>query len=261
MEVIKDISVLFFLVVALGTGLFSFLVDSKMTGAGFVRLITGVCAGSAALALIVILTKPFDKDLLIYSLLSLTCMGLIYKFHKDDKNLVMLGLWILQNIFLAKLIYEYILVNPASEARLEWSLIFLATSVIYFGIVNYAMILGHYYLVVPKLSEKPLVISMKITWVILLIKLAFSLYVTYQASDFFEENTNLGSGYMFNWIMLSMRYLWGYVAVGILSYFAWRLSKIRSTQSATGVMYVMVFFMIVGEIISLYLYQQFGLYI
>ena len=76
--------------------------------------------------------------------------------------------------------------------------------------------------------------------------------------DFFKEYSELGAGYMFNWIALSMRFLWGYAILFIMSYFTWKLVKIRSIQSATGVLYVMVFFIWIGELISHYMFFNYG---
>lgn len=254
MELIKNISEFFLLVVALGTGIYSFMVNSKMTGAGFVRLVTGVCLGSMVLAYIVLLSRlPFNQLHVCY-LLSIAVMVVTYLYHRDEKSPLMWGLFVVQNILL--ILSGYLLVEKNFS-----HFIFFLSSALYFGIINYAMILGHYYLVVPRLSEKPLVRSMEMTWGLSLIKIVASVYFTMKASDFFSENTELGAGYMFNWIMLTMRYLWGYVAIIILSIFGWKLSKIRSTQSATGIMYVMVFFAIVGEIISIYLFYNYGLFV
>lgn len=254
MELIKNISEFFLLVVALGTGIYSFMVDSKMTGAGFIRLVTGLCLGSMVIAIIILFSRlPFGSLHILYSL-SILCMILVYKFHKDIKSPAMWGLFFIQNLLLIG--SGYLLV----EKNLSHFIFFLS-SAFYFGIINYAMILGHYYLVVPKLSEKPLVRSMEMTWILSFLKIVASVYFTYKASAFFSENTELGAGYMFNWLMLTMRYLWGYVAIVILSIFGWKLSKIRSTQSATGIMYVMVFFAIVGEIISIYLFYNYGLFV
>lgn len=254
MELIKNISEFFLLVVALGTGIYSFMVDSKATGAGFIRLVTGLCLGSMILALIVLFTRmPFNQLHLLY-ISSIVTMILIYVYHRDEKSPLMWGLFIVQNLLL--ILGGYILVE-----KNIFHFIFFLSSAFYFGIINYAMILGHYYLVVPRLSEKPLVRSMEMTWGISLVKIIASVYFTIKASAFFSENTELGAGYMFNWLMLTMRYLWGYVAIVILSIFGWKLSKIRSTQSATGIMYVMVFFAIVGEIISIYLFYNYGLFV
>jgi hypothetical protein len=74
-----------------------------------------------------------------------------------------------------------------------------------------------------------------------------------------QEGTNLGDGYTFNWLFISMRYLWGYAAPLILSFFTFKLCKLRSLQSATGVLYIVEFFVIVGELISVYLMAKHGL--
>lgn len=79
------------------------------------------------------------------------------------------------------------------------------------------------------------------------------------ASPYLEEGTQLGDGYMFNWLFISMRYLWGYGAPFVLSLFTYRLCKLRSIQSATGVLYIVEFFVIVGELISVYLMSKHGL--
>jgi hypothetical protein len=76
---------------------------------------------------------------------------------------------------------------------------------------------------------------------------------------YLEENTLLGDGYMYNWLFISMRWLWGYVAPLILSFFTFKLCKLRSIQSATGVLYIVEFFVIVGELISVYLMTKHGL--
>lgn len=64
---------------------------------------------------------------------------------------------------------------------------------------------------------------------------------------------------MYNWVFISMRYLWGYVAPLILSFFTYKLCRLRSLQSATGVLYIVEFFVIVGELISVYLMAKHGL--
>lgn len=254
MELIKNISEFFLLVIALGTGLYSFMVNPKMTGVGLIRLITGLCLGAMVLAYFILLTRQSFNQLHLFYISSIVTMIAIYLFHRDIKTIAMWILFLLQNILL--MICGYLLV----EKNLS-HLVFFLSSAFYFGIINYAMILGHYYLVVPKLSERPLVRLMEMTWAITLVKVVASVYFTMKASAFFREDTELGAGYMFNWLILTMRYLWGYLAIIVLSIFGWKLSKIRSTQSATGIMYVMVFFAIVGEIISIYLFYNYGLYV
>ena len=121
------------------------------------------------------------------------------------------------------------------------------------------MILGHWYLVVPKLSEKPLKVAAILTWVVLAIKIISSSMTISKHFDFFEEQTSLGSGYAFNWLLLTMRVSFGYVVITGMSLFNWKLVKMRSIQSSTGILYAMTFFIFIGELISTYIFFNFGL--
>jgi hypothetical protein len=107
--------------------------------------------------------------------------------------------------------------------------------------------------VVPKLSERPLKICIYVLWAILVFKVCLSFW------GFFHSPVSMQDS--FNLILFSMRMVWGYVIIGILSVFAYKLIKIRSIQSATGVLYVMTFFVLVGELISNYLFFRFGVYL
>jgi hypothetical protein len=128
------------------------------------------------------------------------------------------------------------------------------------GISHFAMLLGHYYLVVPKLTEEPLLYCLYIFWILIFLRIISSLAVILTVGlPYLEEGTPLGDGYIYNWLFISMRYLWGYIAPLILSFFTFRLCKLRSIQSATGVLYIVEFFVIVGELISIYLMAKHGL--
>jgi hypothetical protein len=123
------------------------------------------------------------------------------------------------------------------------------------------MILGHWYLVVPKLSAEPLKIAAIVTWIILVIKVVWSAYSLKAHYDFFEVDTQLGSGYAFNWMLLTMRVSFGYLVILGMSLFNWKLLKLRSIQSSTGILYAMTFFVFVGELVSMYMFLNHGLYI
>lgn len=133
------------------------------------------------------------------------------------------------------------------------------SSALYLGIITYAMILGHYYLVVPKLTVRPLIKSVVILWALMFLKVASSCFELYEKWAFFTEGTRLGAGFSFNWLLLSMRWLWGYVVIAIMSYFVWKLVRMRSTQSATGIFYAMTFFVLVGELTAAYMFLSYGL--
>jgi len=50
-----------------------------------------------------------------------------------------------------------------------------------------------------------------------------------------------------------MRFAWGLVLPAVLGWMVWQTVKIRSTQSATGILYVCTLAVFTGEILGLYL--------
>jgi hypothetical protein len=245
----------FLLSLAFGTQLFSPVVSTKLTGVGFYKLGTSIVLASLILGL--------GVDYFMFPALTAVewgCYGIIivsniltYFLHKDHKSWFMWILYGLQVLTFSTLAFHIFNFNPL------WIMFFMMSMCI-LGISNFAMILGHYYLVVPKLSEEPLIYCLYIMWTCFFLKIISSLAIVFSmGSPYLVEGTTLGDGYMFNWLFISMRYLWGFVAPVILSFFTFRLCKIRSIQSATGVLYIVEFFVIVGELVSIYLMAKHGL--
>jgi hypothetical protein len=252
---IKEIAEFFLISVAWTLTLFSPIASSKLTGNGFIKLLTNVSIGSMVIALIISFITQ-DK-LLSYGLglkfITLVALVATTLFHRDEKSLFM---WILYAVIVVALGFHIILFSPVILNSL-----FLFSSALLLGIILYSMVLGHWYLVVPKLSEKPLKIAAIVLWVILGIKIILSLMTTYNHFDFFEQQTNLGAGYAFNWLLLTMRLSFGYLVILGMSLFNWKLVKMRSIQSSTGILYAMTFFIFIGELVSNYIFFNFGLYI
>ena len=96
-------------------------------------------------------------------------------------------------------------------------------------------------------------------WAVLPLKLCLLGYAYYSNESLFVSGSNGAMGYMFNWIMLLMRLGWGYLVIAIMGYYTWRLTKMRSIQSATGVLYVMTFFVFIGELIAGYYHFKYGI--
>jgi hypothetical protein len=245
----------FMLALAFGTQLFSPVVNTRLTGVGFFKLGTSIVLASLVLAFGVGFFMVPAMDLwALAGFGSLVLSNILtYIFHRDQKHWSMWGLYILQIVVFCALVFHLYLPNA------PWINFFFFTSLL-LGISNFAMILGHYYLVVPKLTEEPLIYCLYIFWAVLFLRMIWSLSLLFTAAaPYLTEGTQLGDGYMFNWLFISMRYLWGYLAPLILSFFTFRLCKLRSIQSATGVLYIIEFFVIVGELIAIYLMAKHGL--
>jgi hypothetical protein len=256
MSNIQSLTQYFLLAIGLGTYAFSPLVSSRLTGAGFQRLGVSVSLGAVVLAGVVGFFET-DNVSLIYTglyLISSLLFILTSAFLRDEPRFLSRMLYFMQIFVLGTLALELYLFQ-------EYLFYYFLLTAAFTGIINYTMILGHYYLVVPKLTERPLVIGTYLIWLFLLVKLGISLMSLYHHWDYLQEGSLKGEGYLFNWIIFSMRFLWGYVAIGVLNIFAYKLCKIRSIQSATGVFYIMVFFMLVGELMSSYIYFNLRLFI
>lgn len=245
----------FLLGLAFGTQLLTPVVNTRLTGVGFYKLATSIVLASLVLFSGVAYFMQPGLDQMSLTLLGFLLVSNVVTlgYHQDQKSLVMWSLYVMQVVSFIIFIFHTYQMTPG------WIMFFFFSSLL-LGISNFAMILGHYYLVVPKLTEEPLIYCLYIFWVVMFLKLMSSLSVLFTtAMPYLEEGNQLGDGYSFNWLFISMRYLWGYVAPLVLSFFTFRLCKIRSIQSATGVLYIVEFFVIVGELISIYLMGKHGL--
>ena len=61
-----------------------------------------------------------------------------------------------------------------------------------------------------------------------------------------------------DWIPLSMRIGMGLVLPTVFAIMAWQCVKLRSTQSATGILFFMSVFVLIGELTSRYLAGRSG---
>jgi protein NrfD len=119
-----------------------------------------------------------------------------------------------------------------------------------------AMILGHWYLVLPSLQVTHLQSVVKLHIVSMVVRIA-----VVGAAVFFAIATwQPGLGPSFRHYILSVsgvffwqRVLFGLAAPALLAYLTWETAKIRSTQSATGILYVDFFTVVVGELLAKYL--------
>jgi protein NrfD len=119
-----------------------------------------------------------------------------------------------------------------------------------------AMILGHWYLVIPSLQVTHLQSIVKVhiastlVRVVVVAAAVFLAIATWQPGlgpSFWYYMTSVGG--VFFW----QRVLFGLCGPALLSYLTWETAKIRSTQSATGILYVDFFTVVVGEVLAKYL--------
>lgn len=243
MEVIKIIAEFFLVSMAFSYTLFSPIASSHLTGNGFIKLISNLSIGILVLAFIIM---PHSG--MIVKIISAMAIILISVFHRDEKSWFMWGLYALIVLLLGTYLMSFSKNNLING-------LFLFSSATFLGIITYSMTLGHWYLVVPKLSEKPLKIAAIITWIIFGVKMLIMSVSIYSHQEFFAEAD------AFNSVVVIMRVTFGYLVILAMSIFNWKLVCLRSIQSSTGVLYAMTFFVFIGELISTYLYFNYGLLI
>ena len=125
-----------------------------------------------------------------------------------------------------------------------------------------AMILGHWYLVIPSLEGTHLQSIVKLHIASLVFRIVVVGAAVFAGIALWESGPapsgiNVGSfrGYIMSvdGIFFWQRVLFGLAGPAVLSYLTWETAKIRSTQSATGILYVDFFTVVVGEVLAKYL--------
>ena len=114
------------------------------------------------------------------------------------------------------------------------------------GTTTTAMFLGHWYLNTPTMQLSPLKrLLIWMAWATLLrgSLAAVGLGLEVATTDFFT-----GAGAGTNILLVALRWLWGILGVGALTWMAWQTLKIPNTQSATGILYVAVIGVFLGEL-------------
>lgn len=118
----------------------------------------------------------------------------------------------------------------------------LLTSGLVLGVTSAAMLLGHWYLNSPGMELAPLRRLLRVA----------ALAVVFQAvlsgiglAEFLQANPSPAFAW---WLFLTLRWSFGLIGVLVLLWMAWQTLKIPNTQSATGILYVAVLGVFVGEL-------------
>lgn len=150
----------------------------------------------------------------------------------------------------ACLLYAGYLHHPDAPVRLTDD----AAGALVLGSATTAMLMGHSYLIAPSMTIAPLMrlLAAGALSVVLRIGLAsFGLWgwtSTASASTLDMEDI----------FLLSVRWTLGLIAPLVLGWMAWETARIRSTQSATGILYVVVIVCFLGELMSMLLVEKTG---
>ena len=122
-----------------------------------------------------------------------------------------------------------------------------------------AMILGHWYLVIPSLEARHLQSIVKLHIASMVVRIAVVGAAVFAGLALWPAGAAAGVGSFRRYvtsldgIFFWQRVLFGLAGPAVLSWLTWETAKIRSTQSATGILYVDFFTVVVGEVLAKYL--------
>ncbi len=231
---------LFLIDLAGGLYLFLPLVGRRNAGVKFYRLILivtgalGACAAAAHALAHATHAAIADGAIVVLT-------ALVYVLLRYPKRLqfripaTFLGL-----AYVGLAIWEW---RMATGAPLAWSVAGALSSIALLGSVNLAMLLGHWYLVVRGMSIDPLKRLALATLVSTLVR-AIVVAAALAVPGVWQEIA-LRQGIFF-W----MRAGWGLLGPLALYPMVWGTVKIRSTMAATGILYVDVVAVVIGEVLA-----------
>jgi hypothetical protein len=225
---------LFLIDLAAGLYLFLPLVGRRSAGVKFYRLvliISGALAGGAALA------PPLRIDAAV--LVALTVF--VYLMLRYPKRLVFrVPAALLGAAYVVAAVHAW---SAATHASLAWSIAGALASVALLGSVNLAMTLGHWYLVVRGMSIEPLKRLTHATLAATIVRVVVVAVALMLPGVWHDVAVRQG---IFFW----MRAGWGLVAPLLLYPMVWGTVRIRSTMAATGILYVEVVAVVIGEVLG-----------
>lgn len=119
-----------------------------------------------------------------------------------------------------------------------------------------AVVLAHWYLVTPRLSERPLVLATGLlTWVLFLQLLLLAAWQVVGIPEGPPFAALTGAGALFAWLRLTI----GLLFPLILAYLAHRTALTRSMESATGLLYISLTAVLASTIVAAALAVSVGL--
>ena len=228
---------LFLIDLAAGLYLFLPLVGRRNAGVKFYRLILITCAVLTACAAAAHAMARRD-DLALADAVPLALTTFVWFVLRYPKRLIYRASSVLlgASFAVASVLAFH---NAVQPPHIAWSIAGALASTALLGSVNLAMLLGHWYLVVRGMSIEPLRRLSMATLVTAIVKLAL-VVVTVAMAD----------RPMMRDIFFWMRAGWGLLGPLFLFPMVWGTVKIRSTMAATGILYVDVVAVIIGEVLG-----------
>jgi hypothetical protein len=234
---------LFLIDLAAGLYLFLPLVGRRNAGVKFYRLIL-VTTGVLALCAQLVVLASHAYRLRVFEGVTIPLTIIVYLTLRYPKRLVFRVPAALLGV--AYVVASVIAWHEATHASMAWSIAGALSSVALLGSVNLAMLLGHWYLVVRGMAIDPLKRLTIATLAATIFKIAVVTIAIVASGAWYEVAVRQG---IFFWMHAG----WGLLGPLLLYPMVWGTVKIRSTMAATGILYVDVVAVVIGEVLSAWL--------
>jgi len=235
---------LFLIDLAAGFVLFLPLVGRRNAGVKFYRLVF-VIGGTLALLAAAAHFIAHRRDLALWDASVVVLTALVLLVLRYPKRLIFRASVALLGVaYLVSALNAYD--NAIRPPNIIWSIAGALASIALLGSVNLAMTLGHWYLVVRGMAIDPLKRLTIATLYATIAKIAVVVAAIAIGGVFREVVIREG---IFFW----MRAGWGLLGPLLLYPMVWGTVKIRSTMAATGILYVDVVAVVIGEVLGAWL--------
>ena len=261
-------TVLFFFLAHLGVGIaWSLVFVSREAGVKFFRFNAGLAAILIAFALAFRFAAldgaPVESPLAQFAVMTLYAVeaALVMYWATVGRMLVRIRPAIIAVSIIGGLIVVILQGIDISADRVPavqaLTVVSFISSAALLGGACTAMTLGHWYLVIPSMEITHLQSIVKVHIASTLLRVVvvgaavWFAIATWQA----ESGAPNFRHYIMSvdGIFFWQRVLFGLAGPAVLSYLTWETAKIRATQSATGILYVDFFTVVVGEVLAKYI--------
>jgi hypothetical protein len=234
---------LFLIDLAAGLYLFLPLVGRRNAGVKFYRLIL-ITSGALALCAQLAVFAAHGYGVRMFEAMTIPLTVIVYITLRYPKRLIFrIPAALLGVVYVVAPVIAW---REATHASMVWSVVGALSSVALLGSVNLAMLLGHWYLVVRGMAIDPLKRLTIATLVATIVKVVAVTVAIIAGGAWYEVAIRQG---IFFW----MRAGWGLAGPLMLYPMVWGTVKIRSTMAATGILYVDVVAVVIGEVLGAWL--------
>lgn len=189
---------------------------------------------------------------LLYAAAVVGCVIGSIVWHLDEAPGGMLTVILTPIAMTACLIYGGMLQHGEGDTPLRIVDDFAAALVL--GSATTAMLMGHSYLISPAMTIAPLMRLLAALAGSVVLRIGLACFGLWEWTSS-QSASNLETEPL---LWLPVRWALGLIAPLVLGWMAWETARIRSTQSATGILYVVVIVCYLGELMSQLLIEKTG---